>query len=158
MKEKHFLIGEIARQVGVNRKTIRYYEEINLLPKSKRGENNYRVYSQDTVKRLSFIKKAQGLGFTLSEIKEVLILRDRGFTPCNHVQDLLRQRLIDVEQKLAELTIIKRELKKLKSEWAKMRTVQDDKGGGICPQIEKVKFQPTKKSTRSLYYRKLRRK
>ena len=138
MKEKYILIGEIARQVGVNRKTIRYYEEFNLLPKSKRGENNYRVYSQDTVKRLSFIKKAQGLGFTLSEIKEVLILRDRGFTPCNHVQE--------------------RELKKLKSEWAKMRTVQDDKGGGICPQIEKVKFQPTKKSTRSLYYRKLRRK
>ena len=98
MKEKYILIGEIARQVGVNRKTIRYYEEINLLPKSKRGENNYRVYSQDTVKRLSFIKKAQGLGFTLSEIKEVLTLRDRGFTPCNHVQDLLRQRLIDVDK------------------------------------------------------------
>ncbi len=154
MKEKHFLIGEIARQVGVNRKTIRYYEEINLLPKSERGENNYRVYSQDTVKRLSFIKKAQSLGFTLSEIKEVLTLRDRGFTPCNHVQDLLRQRLIDIEQKLDELTIIKRELKKLKSEWAKMQTVQDDKGEGICPQIEKVKFQPTKKPSKPFYSRK----
>jgi DNA-binding transcriptional MerR regulator len=154
MKDKHFFIGEVAGQVGVNRKTIRYYEDINLLPKSKRGENNYRVYSQDTVKRLSFIKKAQSLGFTLSGIKEILTLRDRGFTPCNHVQDLLRQRLIDIEQKLAELTIIKRELKKLESEWAKMQTVEDNKGEGICPQIEKVKFQPTKKPSKPFYSRK----
>jgi len=66
MEEKQLFIGELARQIGINPKTVRYYEDINLLPKSKRGENNYRIYSKDTLKRLIFIKKAQSLGFTLS--------------------------------------------------------------------------------------------
>jgi len=154
MQEKPLFIGEVAKQIGVNPKTIRYYEEINLLSKSKRGENNYRVYSQDAVKRLSFIKKAQSLGFTLREIKEVLALRDRGFKPCTHVRDLLKQRVIDIDQKLAELTILKRELKKLEDEWTRMQTVEDDKGEGICPQIEKVVIRLTKSPFKSLHTRK----
>ncbi len=154
MEEKMLFIGQIAKQISVNPKTIRYYEEINLLSKSKRGENNYRIYSQDTVKRLSFIKKAQTLGFTLREIKEVLSLRDRGFKPCTHVRDLLKQRVIDIDQKLAELSILKRELKKLEKEWARMKSVEDDKGEGICPQIEKVAIRLTKNPFKSLHTRK----
>ncbi len=153
MEEKMLFIGQIAKQIGVNPKTIRYYEEINLLSKSKRGENNYRVYSQDAVKRLSFIKKAQSLGFTLREIKEVLALRDRGFKPCTHVRDLLKQRVIDIDQKLAELTILKRELKKLEQEWARMKPVEDERGEGICPQIERVTVRLSKKPSKPLYSR-----
>ena len=149
MKENLMFIGEIARQVGVNPKTIRYYEDINLLPKSKRGENNYRVYENETVKRLIFIKKAQRLGFTLREIKEILTLRDRGFKPCSHVKDLLEQRITDLDQKLAELTALRRELKKLEDEWTKMKILKDDKGEGICPQIERVIIRPTKKPARA---------
>lgn len=154
MEEKLLFIGKVARQTGVNPKTIRYYEEVNLLPKPKRERNNYRVYSQDTVKRLNFINKAQSLGFTLREIKEILALRDRGFKPCSHIRDLLRQRDIALDQKLAELNILRRELKKLEDEWASMKAVEDDKGEGICPQIERVIVPLTKKPSKALYSKK----
>ena len=127
------------------------------MPKPKRERNNYRVYSQDTIKRLNFIKKAQSLGFTLREIKEILALRDRGFKPCTHVRGLFRQRVINLEQKLAELTTLRRELKKLEDEWASMKTVEDGKGEGICPQIEKVIVRLTKKPSKVLYSRNERR-
>lgn len=136
MKKKSLYIGEVARQIGINPKTIRYYEEINLLPESERIENNYRVYSKDIAQRLNFIKKAQSLGFTLREIKEILTLRDKGVKPCNHVQELLKQRIIDLDQKLSELTSLRRELEKLEDSWTKMKTVNDHGDGGICPQIE----------------------
>lgn len=154
MEEKQLFIGELARQIGINPKTVRYYEDINLLPKSKRGENNYRIYSKDTLNRLIFIKKAQSLGFTLREIKEIISLRERGFKPCSHVQDLLKQRVADLEQKLAELTTLKRELKKLEDEWTTMQIVEDDIAGGICPQIEKVKVRLMKKPSMVLNTRK----
>jgi DNA-binding transcriptional MerR regulator len=124
------------------------------LPKPKRERNNYRVYSQDTIKRLNFIKKAQSLGFILREIKEILALRDRGFKPCSHVRDLLMQRVFDLDQKLAELTILRRELKKLEDEWANMKMVEDDRDKGICPQIERVIVRLTKKPSKLLYSRK----
>jgi len=147
MEEKPLFIGKLAKQTRVNPKTIRYYEGINLLSKPKREQNNYRVYSQDTIKRINFIKKAQGLGFTLREIREVLALSDRGLKPCAHVRDLLSKRLMDLEQKLAELTTLRRELKKLEDEWASMKTVEDDKGEGICPQIERVTVRVSKNSS-----------
>lgn len=138
MKEKTLFIGQVARQTGINPKTIRYYEEIGLLPKPRRGDNNYRVYSEDTVIRIKFIKKAKSLGFTLKEIKEILALRDRGFKPCNHVRSLLKQRIFDVEQKISELTALRAQLKRLQSEWERVQTLEDSKGEGICPQIERV--------------------
>lgn len=150
MEEKQLFIGELARQIGINPKTVRYYEDINLLPKSKRGENNYRVYSKDTLKQLSFIKKAQSLGFTLREIKEILSLRERGLKPCRHVRDLSKQRIADIEQKITELTTLKRELKKLEDEWTTMQTVEDDIAVGICPQIEKVTVRLMKKPSLAL--------
>ncbi len=103
MNKEMFFIGELAKQIDINPKTIRYYEEISILPRPKRGTNNYRVYSLDTVNRLSFIRKAQGLGFTLREIKEVLTISDRGNDPCEHVGELLKRRIVDIEKKLMEL-------------------------------------------------------
>ena len=138
MKGKTLFIGQVARQTGINPKTIRYYEEIGLLPKPRRGDNNYRVYSEDTVIRIKFIKKAKSLGFTLKEIKEILALRDRGFKPCNHVRSLLKQRIFDVEQKISELTALRAQLKRLQSEWERVQTLEDSNGEGICPQIERV--------------------
>lgn len=154
MEKRQLFIGELARQIDINPKTIRYYEDINLLPRSKRGTNNYRVYSEDTLKQLSFIKKAQSLGFTLREIKEILSLKDRGLKPCSHVQNLLKQRIADLEQKITELTTLRRDLKKLENEWTTMQTVEDDIDEGICPQIEKVKVRRMKKPSQSFNTRK----
>jgi len=157
MEKKQLFIGELARQIGINPKTVRYYEDINLLPKSKRGENNYRVYSNDTINRLSFIKQAQSLGFTLREIKEIISLKERGFKPCSHVRDLLKQRIAGIEQKLAELTTLGHELKKLEDEWTTMQTVKEDIDKCICPQIEKVTVRSMKKPSLALNTRKLGR-
>ncbi len=138
MNKVMFFIGELAKQIKINPKTIRYYEYINLLPRPKRGTNNYRVYSIDMLKRLSFIRKAQGLGFTLREIKEVLTISDRGNDPCEHVGELLKRRIVDIEKKLMELKSVQIKLKKLEKEWSKIQIQEECKTGElICPKIER---------------------
>ncbi len=138
MNKDMFFIGELAKQIDINPKTIRYYEEISILPRPKRGTNNYRVYSLDTVNRLSFIRKAQGLGFTLREIKEVLTISDRGNDPCEHVGELLKGRIVDLEKKLMELKIVQTKLKKLEKQWSKIQIQEECKTGElICPKIER---------------------
>jgi len=138
MNKDMFFIGELGKQIDINPKTIRYYEEISILPRPKRGTNNYRVYSLDTVNRLSFIRKAQGLGFTLREIKEVLTISDRGNDPCEHVGELLKRRIVDIEKKLMELKSVQIKLKKLEKEWSKIQIQEECKTGElICPKIER---------------------
>ncbi len=138
MNKSMLFIGELAKQININPKTIRYYEEISILPRPKRGTNNYRVYSLDTVNRLSFIRKAQGLGFTLREIKEVLTISDRGNDPCEHVGELLKRRIVDIEKKLMELKSVQIKLKKLEKEWSKIQIQEECKTGElICPKIER---------------------
>jgi len=138
MNKDMFFIGELAKQIDINPKTIRYYEEISILPRPKRGTNNYRVYSLDTVNRLSFIRKAQGLGFTLREIKEVLTISDRGNDPCEHVGELLKRRIVDIEKKLMELKSVQIKLKKLEKQWSKIQIQEECKTGElICPKIQR---------------------
>ncbi len=138
MNEVMFFIGELAKQIKINPKTIRYYEDIDLLPRPKRGTNNYRVYSLDTVNRLSFIRKAQGLGFTLREIKEVLTLSDKGLDPCEHVGELLKGRIVDIEKKLMELKSVQTKLKKLDKEWSRIQAQEEcNTDDLICPKIDR---------------------
>lgn len=138
MEENKLSIGELARQLNINPKTIRYYEDIKLLPKPKRGDNNYRFYSEDTLKRLHFIKKAQSLGFTLKEIKRVLSISDRGNDPCEHIGELLKLRIVELNKKLIELKELQTRLKKLEKEWSSMQIPEQcNTGDLICPKIEK---------------------
>ena len=138
MNKDMLFIGELAKQIKINPKTIRYYEEISILPRPKRGTNNYRVYSLDTVNRLSFIRKAQDLGFTLREIKEVLTISDRGNDPCEHVGELLKGRIVDIEKKLMELKSVQIKLKKLEKQWSKIQIQEECKTGElICPKIQR---------------------
>jgi DNA-binding transcriptional MerR regulator len=138
MGNSGFFIGELARQTGTNPKTVRYYEDISLLPRPKRGINNYRVYSQDTIRRLGFIKKAQNLGFTLREIKEILGTSDRGSDPCEHLGGLLKRRIASIESKLKELKSLRARLKKLDKEWPDIKLAEEcNTGDIICPKIEK---------------------
>jgi len=138
MNKSMLFIGELAKQIKINPKTIRYYEEISILPRPKRGTNNYRVYSLDTVNSLSFIRKAQDLGFTLREIKEVLTISDRGNDPCEHVGELLKRRIVDIEKKLMELKSVQTKLKKLEKEWSRIQAQNEcDSGELICPKIQR---------------------
>jgi len=138
MEENNLSIGELAKQMSINPKTIRYYEDIKLLPRPKRGSNNYRVYSKDTLNRLHFIRKTKSLGFTLKEIKKVLSISDRGNDPCEHIGELLKLRIVDLERKLKELKELRTKLKKLEKEWSSMQIPEEcNTDDLICPKIEK---------------------
>jgi len=96
-------IGEVAEQTGVSTKTIRYYEDIGVLPEPERAPNGYRDYDDVTVSRLRFVRDAQATGLTLTEIASILELRDQGESTCHHVVDLLEHHLDDLDRHIASL-------------------------------------------------------
>ena len=106
-------IGKVADQGGVKVQTIRYYERRGLLPKPARTAAGYRTYSDDAVRRLRFIRQAQALGFSLSEIEELLSLRVRSGTTCGDIRKRARQKITMVNDKIEELQRIKDALSRL---------------------------------------------
>jgi DNA-binding transcriptional MerR regulator len=134
-------IGELAGRTETSAKTIRYYESIGLLPRPPRGENRYRLYSRDAVKLLAFIKKAQGLGFTLAEIKEILTLRRMGREPCLHVRALVGGKLTKLDRQLNDLIALRRRLKRLFTSWEKQGR-RPNIEAAICPRIEGASVRP----------------
>ena len=132
--ERRF-IGMLAKQTGVPIKTIRYYEEVGLLPKPTRTGSGYRLYSPQIAQRLQFIKKAQRFGLRLVEIREILELVDRGRCPCGHVQRLLQQRLADFEAKLKDLRSVQRQIRQALARPGAMAG-RRIRGRAFCPRIE----------------------
>ncbi|WP_246219763.1 heavy metal-responsive transcriptional regulator [Phytoactinopolyspora halotolerans] len=106
-------IGELAEHVGVNTRTIRYYESIGLLPDVDRSSAGCRIYSKDDVERVAFIRRAQRLDLTLDEIREVLALRERGERPCGYVLDVAHVRLGELDRRIAEMQHAREELRAL---------------------------------------------
>ena len=111
-------IGELASELDLNPKTVRYYEEIGLLPQPERTESRYRLYDKLDQDRLRFIRKAKAIGLSLNEIKEILGLRDSGEQPCEHVLSLLDHKLVKVEEQLRVLTEFRADLLTLRREAA----------------------------------------
>jgi DNA-binding transcriptional MerR regulator len=107
-------IGEVAERVGVNTKTVRYYERIGLLPDPQRLPSGYREYNDDDVDRLGFIRTAQRLGLTLAEISEILAFREREERPCEYVLGVLDRQVADLDRRMAEMAHLRRELITLK--------------------------------------------
>ena len=105
--------GTAAARAGVNLETLRYYERRGLLPDAPRSRGNYRLYSEDSVRRIRFIKRAQELGFTLSEIKDLLTLTERVDAECSDVRQRALDKVRDVEQRMRDLRRIKRTLQEL---------------------------------------------
>jgi DNA-binding transcriptional MerR regulator len=106
-------IGQLAEHAGVSVKTIRYYEEIGVLAPPLRTASGYRDYDETTLDRLAFVRAAQSVGLTLGEIREIVALRDRGVTPCEHVSDLLQRRATEIEERIAGLQRLQRDLGRL---------------------------------------------
>lgn len=106
-------IGELAHRTGTTAKTIRYYEEIGLLPEPERSFNNYRDYSDEFVERLEFVRDAQATGLTLTEIASILDLRSQGESTCHHVVDLLERHLIALDKHIKTLRQTRRKLGEL---------------------------------------------
>ena len=106
-------IGKLAGRTGVSVQTIRYYERSGLLPQPARTETGYRIYSDSALTSLRFIKHAQGLGFSLREIQELLCLRTQPNTTCADVRQRAYQKIVDVDTKIEGLQRIKNALTEL---------------------------------------------
>jgi len=96
-------IGEVARRVGIGVETVRFYERQGLVPPPPRSASGYRLYPDEAVDRLRFVRRAKELGFTLEQIGVLLDLRVRPDTPCHDVRRLAADRLADVEGRIADL-------------------------------------------------------
>lgn len=104
-------IGVVAKKVGLTVDAIRFYERRALLPRPSRTAGGFRRYGETDVETLAFIRRVQGLGFKLSEIRDLLRLRGNRFQPCAPVRHRLEEKLTDVQQKLADLQKLEHELR-----------------------------------------------
>lgn len=113
MERPDLTIGELASRTGTKVQTIRYYEQIDLLPAPERSAGNQRRYTSGHLDRLAFIRHARELGFSLGAIRELLGLADRPEQPCDAVDRLARVHLEQVERRIVRLTMLKAELERM---------------------------------------------
>jgi Hg(II)-responsive transcriptional regulator len=125
-----FKVGMVAKRAAVNLQTIHFYERKGLLPKPPRTASNYRMYSGDAVRRVRFIKRAQGLGFALRDIKELLSLRATPGTRCADVRQRAMAKLREIDEKIGTLQAMRKALTKLIGECAGSRPIT------ACPILE----------------------
>lgn len=96
-------VSRLAEHGGVTADTVRYYERIGLLPDARRDANGYRRYGAGDVDRLRFIRHAQRFGLSLDDIRQLLEVRDGGLCPCGHADELLADRLAQLDEQIATL-------------------------------------------------------
>jgi MerR family mercuric resistance operon transcriptional regulator len=98
-----FTIAALAKASGVHLETVRYYERVGLMPEPERAANGYRNYGHEHVKRLSFIRRAREIGFSIGAIRDLLALAEPGRASCAEVQTLTAAHLAEVRAKIADL-------------------------------------------------------
>lgn len=137
-------IGEVARRSGIGIETLRFYERSGLLDKPLRTMSGYRMYDEAVIERLDFIKRAQVLGFSLTEIKQIITEKRAGQSPCAEVRAIVRQRLQELDERMKEMRRYRNELAKALGEWDK----KGDTKGHVCGLIESTHIEenPTKKT------------
>jgi Cu(I)-responsive transcriptional regulator len=106
-------IGHLARETGTKVETVRFYEKTGLLPKPTRTEGNYRSYDRAHLNRLSFIRRARDLGFSLDQIRALLALSDDRERSCSAVDEIAKEHREEVERKIADLQSLKKELDRM---------------------------------------------
>ena len=145
MKTTYFKIGQLAKQTGLAVGTLRYYSDLGLLQPVQRGDNGYRYYSTDAARQVEFIKKAQTLGFTLEEIKQILNVRDRGEKPCSLVQCLLDNKIEQLQVQIKQMTLFKAELEEYRTAWKNPTPNPDPQE--VCPLISSVSLNTSSKQS-----------
>ena len=127
-------IGHLARQAGVNIQTVRYYERIGILRPPLRRESGYRDYDEDSLHKLRFIRRAQELGFTLDEIKDLLSLRTSSSRSREKARSKAKEKVADIRNKIADLKNLEANLKKL------IHDCENGAVSGPCPILERMEF------------------
>jgi len=131
-------VGELAARFGLNPKTIRYYEEIGLLPPAYRSKSGYRRYDERDVERLGFIRRAKLLGLSLDEIRDLLSHAECGEQICHRVLDLIAVKIGEVDRQIHELQAFRAELTSLHLVWTDRdgRCQRVPTSAHVCPIIE----------------------
>lgn len=125
-------IGEVSKRSGVGIEALRFYERGGLLDSPSRTFSGYRVYGEEVLERLEFIKRAQALGFSLDEIRQIVDDARKGQSPCDEVREIVRRRMEELDERLRELHRYRKELKSTLEEWDKVGRAP----GHICGLIE----------------------
>lgn len=125
-------IGDVAKISGIGIEALRFYEKSGLLERPARTYSGYRMYGRDVLDRLAFIKQAQTLGFSLDEIRRIIMDARAGQSPCDDVREIVRHRLEELDERMREMRRYRKELSETLKEW-------DEKGqapGHVCGLIE----------------------
>ena len=130
-------IGDLKKQTGVSVGTIRYYEQLELLPAALRHDNGYRYFDQSAIQRVLFIKKAQTLNLSLAEIKEILNLHNRGSAVCSIVKELINSKISQLDIEIQQLVESKKVLESHRDRWSVYST-DIPSHESICTLIEEL--------------------
>lgn len=125
-------IGQLAKQTGVGIETIRFYERKGLLPCPERRTSGYRQFGEEALTRMQFIRRAQGVGFTLREIEALLRLRDNPTATREEVRTHVSAKIDDIDAKIREMRRMRKELQELLESCSGDGTTED------CPIIEQL--------------------
>lgn len=125
-----YTISQLAHAADVPTTTLRYYERVGLIEPEDRSAGNYRLYTDESLRKLKFIRAAQAIGFTLDDVKSLLSAQEGEVPSCRDVQELIEERLADIEAKLKDLRHVR---KVLKASLEKCRTTVQT---GCCHVIE----------------------
>lgn len=131
-----FTISQLAEKAGIPTTTVRYYERIGLVEPEDRSAGNYRLYSRASLNKLKFIKAAQAIGFTLDDTRALLADESGSPPKCGDVQDLIEDRLADVEERLKDLRHVRKVLKSALSQ------CQQQKQTDCCHVVEGLQGTP----------------
>jgi MerR family transcriptional regulator, copper efflux regulator len=117
MSKNGLFIGDVAKHSGASRKALRLYEAAGIMAPPRRTEAGYRVYGADDLDLLAFIRQAQRLGFTLEEIKEIVLIQRSGRLPCRHVHHVVLRKRADMDRRLADIREMRKRLDAVLRGW-----------------------------------------
>ncbi|PZR93600.1 MAG: MerR family transcriptional regulator [Hyphomicrobiales bacterium] len=123
--DSRLTIGELAKETGTKVVTVRYYEQAGLLPVPPRTAANYRAYGADHLHRLRFIRRCRDLGFTLDQVRDLLRMSSQEDQPCAEVNRISGEHLTEIERKVADLTRLADELRRINARCQGSGTVAD---------------------------------
>jgi DNA-binding transcriptional MerR regulator len=130
-------VNELAKQGQVQAHVVRYYTRLGLIHPERQKENGYRLFTQDDVNRLHFIRLAKQLGFTLNEIKEIIQHADMKESPCQEVRKIIQARIVENRQKIEEMMKLQTRMESALEQWKDMPDGIPN-GHSVCHLIESI--------------------
>ncbi len=136
-KPAYLRVADVARHAGVTPATVRYYSRIGLLHPRREPDNDYRLFTEDDLHRVTFTRQAQALGLTIGDVKEILELIEEGESPCLQVRAMVARRLSAINVQLDELKATDARIRRAMTVWREL-SIDEAAGDEFCPLIERI--------------------